>query len=386
MSSTDRKAIAAAADTVVVKVGTRVLTSPTGRLDIERVSALAHQVAQVVEEGRNLVLVSSGSVGAGLGRLALAERPTGLADLQAVASVGQSCLIEAYNRALEQHDRHAAQVLLTRDDFSDRSRYLNVRNTLFALFRLGALPIVNENDVVRVDELQRNFGDNDRLAAMVTNLLRAPLLILLSDVEGVYDVAASAGEGNVVVPHIDLAEDTASSYVSHGLADGRQGPQLSVGGMQSKLEAAKLVASAGESVVIAGGRREDVLVDILAGKQVGTLVVGAPSSTNSRKRWIGAAVRCRGRLIVDSGAVKALVHRGSSLLAVGVTQVVGNFEKGDAVAIEGADAAEIARGLSNYSADDLRQIAGVQTERIAELLGHCPYTEVVHRDNLALVG
>ncbi len=386
MSDSNRQSIADAAHTIVVKVGTRVLTGPTGRLDGERVASIAHQLAQLVDSGRRMLLVSSGAVGAGLGRLAQSQRPTDLAELQAVASVGQSCLIEAYNRALEQHGHHAAQVLLTADDFNDRSRYLNVRNTLFALFRMGAVPIVNENDAVRVDELQRNFGDNDRLAAMVANLLRAPLLVLLSDVDGVYDMTASTEDHKVVVPQIDLEATSGATYVHRGLSDQREGPKLSVGGMQTKLEAAKLVAVAGESVIIAGGRRENVLIDILAGEQVGTLVVGAASSTTARKRWIGAAARCAGRLIVDAGAAKALCQRGSSLLAVGVTQVIGSFEKGDAVAIEQADGTEIARGLSNYSSNDLRQVAGAQTDRIAELLGHCPYTEVVHRDNLALVG
>ncbi|WP_442484339.1 glutamate 5-kinase [Aeoliella sp. SH292] len=381
-----RQSIADAADTVVVKVGTRVLTGPTGNLDLDRVASLADQLAQITSSGRRVLLVSSGAVGAGIGRLKLTERPKDLAELQAVASVGQSCLIEAYNRALEKHGRHAAQVLLTADDFNDRARYLNVRNTLFALFQLGAVPIVNENDAVRVDELQRSFGDNDRLAAMVANLLRANLLILLSDVEGVYDAAASTDTEKVVIPEIDLSTTTTGSLVRPGVAAHQTGPQLSVGGMQSKLEAAKLVASAGESVVIASGRRAGVLLDILAGKDVGTLVVGSGAGTTSRKRWIGAAARCAGRLVVDAGAAKAVCERGSSLLAVGVTQVVGEFVKGDAVAIDNSEGREIARGLTNYSSTELLKIAGAKAEQIAELLGHRPYTEVVHRDNLALVG
>ncbi|WP_425397097.1 glutamate 5-kinase [Aeoliella sp.] len=381
-----RRNIAKAADTLVVKVGTRVLTGPSGALDLDRVAGLADQLAQIVEGGRRVLLVSSGAVGAGIGRLGIDRRPSDLAELQAVASVGQSCLIEAYNRALEKHGRHAAQVLLTTDDFNDRSRYLNVRNTLFALFRLGAVPIVNENDVVRVDELQRSFGDNDRLAAMVTNLLRAPLLVLLSDVEGVYDLEASSGEEKVVIPEIDLDGTAADGLVRSDVAPHHTGPQLSVGGMQSKLEAARLVAAAGESVVIASGRRPNVLLDILAGHDVGTLVVGADGSTSSRKRWIGAAARCSGRLVVDAGAARAVCERGSSLLAVGVTQVVGEFNKGDAVAIDDSSGREIARGLTNYTSAELLKIAGQQADRIAELLGHCPYTEVVHRDNLALVG
>lgn len=377
---TTRKRIADAADTIVVKVGTRVLTKPTGELDLERLASLAGQLSAAMDAGRQVVLVSSGAVGAGIGRLELAERPTDLAEMQAVASVGQSCLIEAYNRALETHGRHAAQVLLTVDDFNDRSRYLNVRNTLLALFRLGALAIVNENDAVRVQELQLNMGDNDRMAAMVTNLLRAPLLVLLSDVDGVYDNI----DNKQVINEIDLSTTAASELVSSSNSQG-EGPQLSVGGMQSKLDAARLVTAAGDSVIIAGGRRDGVLADILAGEQVGTLVVGADASTKSRKRWIGGAARCRGTLVVDSGAARALSQRGSSLLAVGVTEVRGDFEKGDVLAVVDAAGTEIARGLTNYAAGELRQIAGQQADRIAEILGHCPYVEVMHRDNLALV-
>ncbi|QDU54731.1 glutamate 5-kinase [Aeoliella mucimassa] len=385
MSDTTRQSLAAMADTVVVKVGTRVLTHPNGALDTRRVAGLADQLALLTSEGRRVLLVSSGAVGAGIGRLGLEHRPTDLAELQAVASVGQSCLIEAYNLALENHGRHAAQVLLTADDFTDRSRYLNVRNTLFALFRLGAVPIVNENDVVRVDELQRNVGDNDRLAAMVTNLLRAPLLVLLSDVEGVYESMPSGDEPPVVIPQIDISQIASDSLVQ-SRANAGAGPQLSVGGMGSKLDAARLVATAGERVIIASGRRSNVLVDILAGKQVGTLIMGAESTTNSRKRWIGGAARCEGRLIVDEGASRALCERGSSLLAVGITRVTGQFSRGDAVAIVDGQGIEIARGLSNYSADEVAKIAGARADRIADLLGQRPYIEVVHRDNLALLG
>src|SRR5450432_1885723 len=193
-----RQEIAATSTTVVVKVGTRVLTHPDGTLDHDRVTSIAEQLVWLIEEQRQVVLVSSGAVGAGIGRLGLHQRPTDLADLQAVAAVGQSRLIEAYNRALEPHGRYAAQILLTADDLNDRMRYLNVRNTLLAVFKYGAIPIINENDTVRVDELQRNVGDNDRLAAMVTNLLRAPLLILLSDVEGLYDGHPSKPESQVI--------------------------------------------------------------------------------------------------------------------------------------------------------------------------------------------
>ncbi len=387
MATPTRKIIAAQADTIVVKVGTRVLTHPTGELDLQRVAHLAEQLAIIMASGRQVVLVSSGAVGAGLGRLQLAHRPTGLAELQAVASVGQSCLIEAYNRALEPHGRHAAQILLTTDDFNQRRRYLNVRNTLSALFTLGAVPIVNENDAVRVDELQRNFGDNDRLAAMVSNLLRAPLLVLLSDVDGVYDTTSLASDTPTVLPEIDLSEKNTSDLVSDrwsGAAGTSTGPELSRGGMRSKLEAARLVVEVGDRVIIANGRRKGVLTDILTGREVGTLLVGTTSTVNSRKRWISSAARCTGRLVIDEGAALAIRERGSSLLAVGITSVEGDFGKGDVVALADSAGNELARGLSNYTAAEARKIAGQPTDQFTTLLGHLPYVEVIHRDNLVL--
>ena len=385
MSPPSRKAITDAAGTVVVKVGTRVLTDSQGRLDALRVAHLAEQLAAGVAAGRRMVLVSSGAVGAGIGRLGLARRPVDLAELQAVASVGQSCLIEAYNRALEPHGRHAAQVLLTIDDFNDRGRYLNARNTLFALFRLGAIPIVNENDVVRVDELQRNFGDNDRLAAMVTHLLRAPLLILLSDVEGVYDLSQPTVEGrHQVIPHIDLASSNGGEELVGELSTGSP-IQLSRGGMRSKLESARLVTASGDRVIIASGRHEGVLSAILAGEEVGTLISSPGQGINSRKRWIGSAARCAGQVTIDQGAVDALVQRGSSLLPVGVTNVTGDFQKGDIISLRNPQGQEIARGLTNFSANELHQIAGQSTSQMAESLGYRTYEEVVHRDNMALL-
>ena len=377
-----RQEIAATADTVVVKVGTRVLTRPDGALDPARVVAIAEQLAELLAAGRRVVLVSSGAVGAGIGRLQLKRRPSDLAQLQAIAAVGQSCLIEAYNRALESHGRHAAQVLLTADDFNDRPRYLNVRNTIFALFRFGAVPIINENDTVRVDELHRNFGDNDRLAAMVTNLIRAPLLILLSDVEGLYD-GDPRDPKSQIVSTVDDVDGAIARYVAKVNRPGEV--QLSLGGMASKLEAARIAAASGESVVIAGGTRPNVIRDILAGELVGTVVLAKGRAVTSRKRWIGWTAPQRGRLTLDAGAARAVTQQGRSLLAVGITEVQGEFTQGDAVALCDPDGQELARGLSNYSAADLRRIIGQSTERFAEILGHCPYQEVVHRDHLTLV-
>ncbi len=383
MPDLHRQQISARSKTVVVKVGTRVLAREDGSLDQDRVTAIADQVVQLMNEKRQVVLVSSGAVGAGIGRLALPQRPSDLAHLQAVAAVGQSRLIESYNRALEAHGRHAAQILLTSDDLNDRTRYLNVRNTLLAIFQYGALPIINENDTVRVDELQRNVGDNDRLAAMVTNLLRAPLLVLLSDVDGLYDRHPSEPDATVIpfVEQLDVAmrnfqrQSTIATGPNH----------LSRGGMASKLEAARLAVTAGESVVIANGRCPNVLVDILAGENVGTLFLAQGPAVASRKRWIGLTAQPNGRLTLDAGAQGAVEQGGRSLLAIGVRRVDGNFQKGDVVSLCREDGEEFARGLTNYGSEELRRIAGQPSERIVTVLGHCPHDEVVHRDNLVIL-
>jgi glutamate 5-kinase len=378
-----RQEIAATSHTVVVKVGTRVLTHEDGTLDHARVAGIAEQLVRLTADGRRVVLVSSGAVGAGMGRLGLKSRPADLAHLQAVAAVGQSRLIEAYQRALEPHGHHAAQILLTADDLNDRMRYLNVRNTLLALFQLGAIPIINENDTVRVDELEKNVGDNDRLAAMVTNLLRAPLLVLLSDVDGLYD-GHPADPRSRLIPTVTSLEEATQAFQRQSSPSATPN-HLSKGGMASKLEAARLVTSSGESVLIANGRQPGVLVDLLAGKQVGTLILARGPAVTSRKRWIGFTAQPCGRLMLDAGAQRAIVEQGRSLLAVGVTRVEGGFQKGDIVALCAEDGRELARGLVNYRADEMRRIAGQPTDRIDAILGHRPYDEVVHRDNLTLV-
>lgn len=377
-----RQEIATTSETIVVKVGTRVLTHEDGSLDQGRVTAIAEQLVRLIEEGRRVVLVSSGAVAAGIGRLSLPRRPAGLPHLQAVAAVGQSRLIEAYNRALESHGHHAAQILLTADDLNDRTRYLNVRNTLLALFQYRAVPIINENDTVRVDELQRNVGDNDRLAAMVTNLIRAPLLVLLSDVEGLYD-GDPADPQSKVIPIVTRLEEAIRQF-ERQTAPAAAPNHLSKGGMASKLEAARLATSTGENVVIANGRRPNVLVDILAGQAVGTLILAQGPAVASRKRWIGFTANPCGRLTLDAGAQRAIEEQGRSLLAVGVIRVEGHFQKGDVVALCRENGDEFARGLINYRSEEMRHIAGQPKEKIDELLGHRPYDEVVHRDNLTL--
>ncbi len=381
MSDLVRQEIMTAAELVVVKVGTRVLTRPDGTLDDQRVASIAGQLARLWKSGRRVVLVSSGAVGAGLGRLQLKQRPTALSQLQAAAAIGQSLLIESYNRGLEPHALHAAQVLLTAEDLQDRSRYLNVRNALFALFEKGAVPIINENDTVSVEELQLSFGDNDRLAALVTNLIRAPLLVLLSDVDGLYDGDPNDPDTKV----LSVVTDVATARQDHVRDGNHTGVQLSRGGMATKLQAAKIATSAGENVVIANGRQDDVLDRIVAGEDVGTLFVAEGPSVAPRKRWIGWSASPNGTLTLDAGACRAIESTGRSLLAVGVVKVTGDFAKGDVVALCDEAGREFARGLINYNASEMRTIAGQPKELIAELLGHCPYDVVVHRNNLVVL-
>ena len=374
-----RQEIATASSTIVVKVGTRVLTGADGRLDEERISQLAEELHDVLDSGRKVVLVSSGAVGAGMGRMGLTARPTDLAHLQAIAAVGQSMLVEAYDRCLRSFGRHAAQVLLTAEDLEHRTRYLNARNTLLALLEYGAVPIVNENDTVSVEELQTTFGDNDRLAAIVTNLIQAPLLVLLSDVDGLFDGDPQAPESKVVstVKRLDKS-------IFDLVRDRDTG--LSKGGMASKLEAARQATSAGENVIIAGGRTPGVLEKIISGQPVGTLFLAQGQTIAARKRWIGLTVQPRGRLVLDVGARRAVEHQGRSLLAIGILDAEGDFNKGDIVALVDAAGTEFARGLTNYGSSDLRKIKGIKTSQIADALGHCPYEEVIHRDNLLVTG
>jgi glutamate 5-kinase len=372
-----RQEIATAATTIVVKVGTRVLTRDDGVLNQERVAQLARELHSALASGRQVVLVSSGAVGAGMGRLGLRTRPVDLAQLQAVAAVGQSLLVEAYERSLESYGRHAAQILLTADDMENRIRYLNARNTIRTLLELGAVPIINENDTIAVDELQITFGDNDRLAAIVTDLIQAPLLVLLSDVDGLYN-GDPADPSSQVIPTVRQLDASILELVRD------RATGLSRGGMARKLEAARQVTAAGGNVIIAGGRTPGVLAKILAGEPVGTLVLAQGPLVTARKRWIGFAVQPRGRLVVDAGARRAVQRQGRSLLPIGIVKVTGSFKKGDVVALCDSDGSEFARGLTNYGSDDIRRIRGLRTGEIAEALGHCPYDEVIHRDNMVV--
>ncbi|MGC3968335.1 MAG: glutamate 5-kinase [Pirellulales bacterium] len=372
-----RQDIAAAATTIVVKVGTRTLTRPDGSLDESRIEQLATQLHLLMATGRKVVLVSSGAVASGMGRLGLKERPRDLAKLQAVAAVGQSYLVQTYDRVFRSLGRQAAQVLLTTDDLDERARYLNVRNTLLTLLEFGAVPIINENDTVSTEELQTTFGDNDRLAAMVTNLIRAPLLVLLSDVLGLYDGDPSV-EGSKLISTVIKIDESIYSLVR----DKKTG--LSKGGMASKLNAAKAATLSGENVIITSGKDFSVLSRIAAGESIGTLFLAQGQAITSWKRWIGFTAQPRGVLVLDEGARDAVEKKGKSLLAAGVVDVQGDFAKGDVVAVRNRAGFEFARGLTNYSAAEVLRIKGMKTEGIAAALGHCPYQEVIHRDNMAV--
>lgn len=379
MEQACRQRLLAGAKTVIVKVGSRVLSGSDGCLDRDQVRLLATQLASIADGGHQVVLVSSGAVASGMGRLKLAQRPTDLARLQAVAAVGQAHLIQAYESYFSTLGRQAAQILLTTDDLDDRTRYLNVRNTLMALLEMKVIPIINENDTVAVEELQTTFGDNDRLAAMVAGLFPRPVLVILSDVQGLYSGDPSLPGAQVLhtIPQVDQS--------IFDLAINRK-TGISKGGMASKLKAAQFVTQSGAPVIIAGGRVENVLTRLMSGEELGTLFLPKDRGLAPRKRWIGFTAQASGTVSVDAGAARAIRSCGPSLLAIGIVQVLGNFSKGEVLSVVDDRGVEIARGLSNYCSQDLARIRGLRSPAIAELLGHCPYEEVIHRDNMTIVG
>jgi glutamate 5-kinase len=366
-----RKQYLSAVRTVVIKLGTQVLSDSDGRLDAQFLSSIAAQVALLRERGIRATVVSSGAIGAGVRELNLSKRPTDLAQLQAVAAVGQRRLMDAWAAAFAPHRLPVAQLLLTREDVDDRTRYLNLRNTIGAVHDLGGVPIVNENDTISTDELARiSFGDNDILAALVTHALRADLLVLLSVVDGILDAQG------VPVRLVEKLEDARELVRAEKSALGK-------GGFNSKLEAARMVTESGETMIVADGRTENILPRLLDGDLLGTLFVPAGKKLSSRSRWIGS-VRPAGTIHIDGGAARALLEKNKSLLPAGVVKVEGTFVRGDVVGIAHSDGTPIARGLSNYSAADVERIRGKKTAEVRALLGDAAYDEVVHRDNLVV--
>ena len=357
--------------TAVIKLGTQLLSDKDGRLDANYVATVAKQVAALRERGVRATIVSSGAIGAGLRELNLPKRPTDLARLQAVAAVGQRRLMDVWAAAFGPHGMPVAQILLTREDIDDRTRFLNVRNTVHAAHELGAVPVINENDTISTDELVKiSFGDNDILAALVTHALRADLLVLLSVVDGLLD---GTGKPVRLVESVEKVRELVRAEKS----------ALGRGGMNSKVEAARMVTESGEAMVIADGRTDNIIVRILDGEELGTLFVPAGRKRSGRSRWIGSA-RAAGRLFVDEGAAKALCEKNRSLLPAGIVRVEGDFERGDVVEILSPDGTCIARGLSNYSAADVGQIRGKKTAEVRAVLAEGAYDEVVHRDNLVV--
>ena len=375
MSSTSlRQSILAQARRVVVKVGSQLLTGRSSSgLDAPFIRAFAAQVAALVGQGYQITLVCSGAIAAGCAELGLSRRPTDVADQQAVAAVGQRRLMARMHEAFDRHKLPVGQVLLTRGDFDDRVRFLNIRNCINRLHGLGCVPVINENDSVAVEEIEAlRVGENDVLAAMICNALRSDALVLLTVVEGLLD------ESNQVIDLVDNVVD----YISLSREDqSRWGS----GGMHTKLEAARLVTEAGEIAVIASGRLKNVLARILTGEKVGSVFVPRDRKLDSRKRWIALTARPSGTFTIDNGAVKALTKRSKSLLATGVTAITGRFDRGDIVLVRDPAGKELARGLTNYGADELRLIMGKRSSQFRKILGRPSYDEVIHRDNLVVL-
>ncbi|MBI2205926.1 MAG: glutamate 5-kinase [Candidatus Rokubacteria bacterium] len=362
---------------LVVKVGSGLVTSAATGADVDRIETLAAEIA-AVREGRQVVLVTSGAIVTGVARLGLGGRPRSIPEKQAAAAVGQSALMWQYDVAFKRHGLPIGQVLLTAQDLSDRPRYLNARNTLTTMLRLGVLPVVNENDTVAVEEIK--VGDNDNLSAHVAALIDADLLVLLTDVDGLYTANPAEDPTARKLDRVDAITDEIRQLVW-----GRRGA-LSVGGMATKLEAAQKATASGVPMVIASGSEKRVLARLLAGEPIGTYFAPKADKLAARKRWIAFAVPPAGRLLVDGGARRALADEGKSLLPSGLVGVEGQFVAGDVVAVvDAGDGHEFARGLVNFDAADLGRIRGAKTREIEGRLGYRSFDEVIHRDNLVIV-
>ena len=360
---------------LVIKVGTAVLTDNERRLDAEYVAGLCGQIVDARKQGWQAVLVSSGAIGAGAARLKMRRRPQLIPEKQAAAAVGQGLLQQLYTDSLDALGATAAQVLLTREDFTDRVRYLNARNTLQTLLRFGAVPIINENDTVSVDEIR--FGDNDTLAALVGTIVDAHLVVLLTDVEGLCREKPRAGRAPEVIAEVNCITPEIEAIAAGGCSE-RGG----TGGMASKIAAARVAMAAGIDVVIAPGRRPGVIGEILAGGKVGTRFVPDGSHLRSRKRWIAFAVPPRGTIVVNRPAADVLLTHNRSLLPVGIVGVEGEFGTGDLVDVNDDTGRHVARGFVNYGSGDVRKIMGRKTSEIKDILGYKEFDEVIHRDNL----
>ena len=360
----------------VIKIGSALLTNDGAGLDRTAIDSWVEQIADLMAQGNEVILVSSGAIAEGIARLGLKTRPENIHELQAAAAVGQMGLIQAYESSFMRFERHTAQILLDHDDMANRQRYLNARGVLKTLLAQGVVPVVNENDTVVTDEIR--FGDNDSLAALVANLIDADMLVILTDKDGLFNANPDT-HANAQLISEAMATDTDLD----ALAGGSSGT-LGRGGMVTKLQAARLAARSGCNTVIAGGRNQYILQQVVAGETVGTLLRASQKPLAARKQWLAGQLQIKGKLILDKGAIKVLTEQGRSLLAVGVSAVEGTFTRGELVSCVDAEGNEVARGLVNYSSDEAKLIEGQSTESIAKILGYREDDELIHRDNLVV--
>jgi glutamate 5-kinase len=365
------------AKTLIVKVGSSLVTRQGRGLDVEAIARWAQQIARLVQTGRRVILVSSGAIAEGMQRLGWTKRPHAMHELQAAAAVGQMGLVQCYESCFRNHGLHTAQVLLTHADLADRQRYLNARSTLRTLLELGVIPVINENDTVVTDEIK--LGDNDTLGAMVANLVEADALVILTDQAGLYDADPR------LQPNAKLIQNAVAGDPKLEAVAGGTGSALAKGGMLTKVLAAKRAARSGAHTVIASGREAEVLLRIAAGERLGTLLSAGTVPLAARKQWLADHLTVSGRLILDAGAAKALVHSGKSLLPIGVLDVTGDFQRGAVVGCIDPQGREVARGLVNYSAEETRRILRRPSGEIESVLGYLGEAELIHRDNLVLL-
>ena len=360
----------------VIKIGSSLITNDGQGLNSQAIQSWAEQIANLRASGKEILLVSSGAVAEGMARIGWKKRPHALHELQAAAALGQMGLIQQFESCFKQHDIHTAQVLLTHEDLSDRQRYLNARSTLKTLLALGAIPIINENDTVATDEIR--FGDNDTLGALVSNLVEADTLIILTDQDGLFDKDPRHNQDAKLIEQANAGDTTLL-----GMA-GESG-DLGQGGMRTKITAAQRAARSGATTIIASGAEKNVLQRIAAGETIGTMLTADDAPLAARKQWLANQLKISGKLFLDEGAVKALLQSGVSLLAVGVSKVEGDFQRGEVVSCFNHLGEEIARGLVNYDSKESEQIKGQNTENLESILGYIDEEELIHRDNLVLL-
>ena len=363
---------------IVVKVGSSLVTAEGRGLDHAALSRWAGQIAALTAQGKEVVLVSSGAIAEGIARLGWKKRPKAVNELQAAAAVGQMGLVQAYESIFRTYDLHAAQVLLTHEDLADRTRYLNARSTLRTLLGLRVVPIINENDTVATDEIR--LGDNDTLGALVTNLIEADCLVILTDQTGLYTADPRRD------PQATLVMEAHAGDPELERMAGGAGSSVGTGGMLTKILAARRAARSGAHTVICCGREERVLLRLAAGEAIGSQLIARQAPLAARRQWLADHLQLRGGVVLDDGAVRALREEGKSLLPVGVRGVTGEFGRGDVVAVVDADGREVARGLANYSASEARRIAGKPSRAIEAELGYMDEPELIHRDNLVVLG